>query len=125
MNKRIGTYPVGNINVDVYVSDSENLYESRPSEQDKPRITICLRWDRFSGVLCNALHESFEMLTTCRGCQFEETHGWHDGSGGLYVMTHAQMTQIMGDVAIFVNAVQRDLWRAWRNDVKKRKQVKK
>jgi hypothetical protein len=119
---KIGTFPVGFQNVDLFVSSSlqGGEFDLSSDETSLPSITIglCLSgWEECVSVL---LHETYELILLITGCRYFIS-GDHSRDTGNYVFhfDHPHFSDICGRAATFVVPAMPVLARAFRAYEKK------
>lgn len=119
----IGTYPLYNMNVDLFAwPDSMGArIRTIPSKKDSPKICIGFDYPRWEDVFSLLLHETFEFCASFMELQFNPAGQLiYDSSAHLFVFDHAQFTRVCEYQAIFMTRCLPDLAAAYNKHRRKK-----
>ena len=114
---RIGTYRLGDVNVELYAQDKDEAeFHFVPDNKSLPRIKIGFGYDQWWRVLEGLLHESCEFLACQKGVRFEQSGRLSTGYEGLrFFYDHDTFTEIKAAQAYFLDDATPPLYAAWKS----------
>ena len=124
MRKKIGTYQIGNFDVEVYVTDqSGGVYRTCPIDKPGlPYLEIGLDHPRWADCFEVLLHEALESTLHRMDVSFEkQAQHTRCAANRWFFFDHAQFAEVCAQVGRFIVACQVDLCTAYRTFLKEEK----
>lgn len=114
---KIGTYPMGHINVDLlawpYCTGGEFYF--CPDSESKPRIRLGLDYEIWDECLATLLHEVFEFAMAMNNCRFKLSGKLNgDHADYRFFMDHCEFGNICSCAAMFLQRALPDTATAFR-----------
>lgn len=119
---RVGTYPLGSENVDLYaLPDSfDGFFYCRPDDVSPGRIKIGLKSDHWDEIVSVLLHETFEMLCAKQRHRYEKSGVHGDHASYTFIFNHSDFTELCQSQATFIARALPDLSKCFTQQRKSR-----
>ncbi len=107
MKKLLGSFPIGGMNVSLYVQSGwGGEFTFIPDRGVIPEICIGLSSERWERVVSSLLHESFEFEMAHSSARYYRSYDYgNDLSSYVFMLDHSQFSDLCGRVAIFISKV--------------------
>ena len=127
MRKKIGTFKIGYVPVDFFVTESEGggTFRATMSEEENSWIEIGVGHPQLDWTIDAMLHEIVEMSACHENKIFEPVGGFHwNTQNRLFVFTHKEFCDIIGRVSTVIEEVIPLVKKEWKMFHKKKKEKK-
>ena len=118
--KKVGTYRLGLINVDLYLIPGYSSSLTYNQDKKKPRLEIGAAHEQWWKILCELLHEAEEFILILYNYTFTPVFvDAQNSTTYIFNLTHGDLIKVNEEVAYFIAKAQNDLCKAWKKYQKK------